>query len=387
MRLTTKKGFLNLIAIGGLAFALVISSASAYFKSGMHREPDSSLFFKTYPGLLETRLDGCGVCHLRTMAVLHEQESGTPVSLSVCDSCHRLTDYGRKPVNSLTAYGLDYLKQGRNAAALAAIDALDSDGDGASNGVELAALTNPGDTQSVPGQKETAYVILSYDELIKKGVPVVEQTIFFNTARSPGGDSYNDVRGFPLIEALEAAGLSEEATSVDVLTIDGYSATFSIAQLRRKYPQSEPVFGLDKETLGECGWVRYESKNLKKGVLLPDAGIVLSFEENGLRHEPASIGSDGRLNGSGPFRISAPQLKNPGFPDLPLRATEECVRKIPEVYRYNRDYEKNGDYNVMAVVAIRVNPLPSGEIDIHWPQYSKKAIDEKSVVVFGALRR
>ena len=384
MQRTKKTGIK--IVMGGLVFVLALSSASAYFRSGLHREPDSAIFFNTYPQLLGTRLDGCDVCHIRVTALPHGQESGTPVLLSDCDSCHRLTDYGRKPANTLTAYGADYLKHGRNAAALAAIEKLDSDGDGIPNGVELANLTNPGDPRSLPELKLASSVVISHDELLKRGVNVVEQTIFTNTAKSPRGDSYNDVRGFPLIEVLEAAGVSEDAVSVDILAIDGYSATFSIEQLRRKYPQGPPVFGLGAETLGECGWVRYESKNLKEGVPLPDAWILLSFEENGRLHEPASIGSDGRLNGAGPFRISVPQLKGHGIPDLPIRASEACAQKVPEIHRYNRDYEKNGDYNVMAVVAIRVNPLPPGEIDIHWPRYAEKAIEEKSVVVFGRIR-
>jgi hypothetical protein len=30
--------------------------------------------------------------------------------------------------------------------------------------------------------------------------------------------------------------------------------------------------------------------------------------------------------------------------------------------------------------------MPAGMIDIHWPQYAKKAIDEKSFVIFGAIK-
>jgi hypothetical protein len=368
--------------IGGLVFALAFSAAAAY---KTHKESDSELFFKTYPQVVGTRLDGCEVCHIRSIAFPPGQESGNTVPVSVCDTCHTLTDYGNKPGNTVTAYGWDYLKNGRNAAALAAIEKLDSDGDGAPNGAELAALTNPGDGQSLPGKKPSAYAVLSYDELIKKGVKVVEQTIFVNAAKSRDDDNYSDIRGFPLIDVLQAAGLSKEAASVDVISVDGYVKTFSIDQLRRTYPQTAPVFGLGKETLGECGWVRYEAKNLKEGLPLPDAQILLAFEENGKRYAPASIDGSGRVDGTGPFRVTAPQMKNPGVPDISSRETEECVQKIPEKYRYHRDYEKNADYCVKAVVAIRVNPLPPGEIETDWPQYAKKAIEEKSLVIFGAL--
>ena len=376
MRLTGKTE-IQIIVIGGLFFALAASSTLAYYKGG-HKESDSDLFFNTYPQLIGTRLDGCEVCHARSMA-------GAPGQANVCDTCHALTDYGRKSGNKLTPYGMDYLKHGRSAAALAAIEKLDSDGDGASNIEEIAALTNPGDAQSVPGKKTTAHVIISYDELVNKGVAITEHALFINSSHSREGDGYVDIRGFPLIEVLKTAGMSDQATSVEVISLDGYSKMFSLEQLRGTFPQAAPVFGLDKETLGECGWVRYEAKNLKEGVPLPDAQILLAFEENGTSYAPASI-ADGRIDGVGPLRVTAPQLKNPGVPDISSRATEECAQKVPEKHRFNWDYEKNADYCVKAVVAIRVNPLPPGEIDIDWPQYAKKAIDEKSVVIFGALR-
>jgi hypothetical protein len=78
-------------------------------------------------------------------------------------------------------------------------------------------------------------------------------------------------------------------------------------------------------------------------------------------------------------------MDGPGIPDMSSEATEACALKVPEKYRYHRDYAKNAGSCVGAIVAIRVNPLPPGETDIHWPQYAKKAIVEKSVVVFGAL--
>jgi hypothetical protein len=366
-------------AVMGLA---AVAGISAY---KTHKENDSGLFLSAYPNLAGTRMDGCDACHNRISALPPGAAKGKSVILSSCDSCHRTTDYGRKTGDTLTAFGRHYLNAGRNAAAFKAIAALDSDGDGDVNAAELKAGTNPGDPASKPGKKSAPQVTLSLRELIHKGVPSFVQTIFVNVAKSKDGDSYSDLRGFKLIDVLKAAGLTEKAISIDVISLDGYMTTFSIEQLRRPYHQAPPVMGLDTDALGECGWVRYGAKNLKEGVSLPDANILLSYEVNGEPYPPASINSENRLMGSGPFRIVAPQMKNPGIPDLSSKATDACVEKMPAKFHYNRNYEKNSDYCVKAVEAIRVNPMPAGTMDIDWPRQAAGANDQKSIVIFGAL--
>jgi hypothetical protein len=374
-----------MVVVGSLAVLIlaVIASLAAY---KTHTESDSEFFFKTYPQVVGTRLDSCDACHIRVAALPPGQKSGKDVKLSTCDSCHRITDHGRKPGNTLTSYGLDYKKNGRSAAAFAAIANLDSDADGVSNGAEIEAKTNPGDPLSAPDKQLAPHIVLSYDDLVRKRIPVHEQAIFVNVTKSKDGDSYSDVRGFKLIDVLDAAGMAKEATSIDVISLDGYTTTFSVAQLRRAYPQAEPVFGLDKEILGECGWVRYEAKSLKPGVKLPDANVLLAFVENGKEYPPSTINDQQRLIGSGPFRVVAPQMINPGIPDISSRATDACIQKVPNQYHFNRDYEKNSDYCVKAVVAIRVNPMPTGMMDIHWPQHAKKSIEEKSILIFGGIK-
>ncbi len=372
--------------LGGVAVILTLTAAAGIAAYRTHSESDSDLFFKAYPQALGTRLDGCETCHVRIEAPAPGDVNGKAVKLSSCDSCHRITDHGRKPGDTLTSYGRDYSKAGRNAAAFNVIAERDSDQDGFSNAAEFDAKTNPGDPQSAPDKKVAPHVVISYEDLIAKKMPVYEQAIFVNVSKSKDGDSYSDLKGFRLLDVLEAAGISDKATSVDVISVDGYTATFSINQLRRKYRQAAPVFGLGKDTLGECGWVRYEAGNLKEGVPLPDANVLLTFEVNGEKYTPASINDQQRLQGSGPFRVVAPQMRNPGMPDISSKATEECVAKVPAKFHFNREFEKNSDYCVKAVIAIRVNPLPPGTIDIDWPQFGKKAIDDKNVVIFGALK-
>jgi hypothetical protein len=370
-------------AVAGLLLAVAVPAVHAAYDS--HAEVDSDVFFATYPHLLGTRIDGCDACHVRAVGLPPGAAEGPAVRLSSCDSCHMISDYGRQPGNTLTAFGRDYLVAGRDAAALLAIGARDSDGDGHSNAAELAAVTDPGDPDSTPESRPAPQAVVSLDQLLAVNVPTYKQTIFVNVSKSREGDSYSAVRGFRLIDVLAAVGVSDAATSVDVISLDGYQASYSIAQLRRSYPQAAPVLGLDKETLGECGWVRYGAGNLQAGVPLADADVLLTFEINGDRYAPAALGDGNRLQGSGPFRVVAPQMKRPGIPDMSIRASEACQNVVAERFHYHRDYEKNSDYCVKAVVAIRVNPLPAGTVDVHWQQYAAPAVRDESIIVFGAL--
>lgn len=373
-------------ALAASVMLLVTAAPAAHAAYDSHAEPDSELFFAAYPHLLGTRMDGCDACHVRIVALPPGAAEGPAVPLSSCDSCHVITDHGRRPGDTLTAFGRDYLAAGRDAAALAAIGPHDSDGDGHANAAELAAATDPGDPASTPDAQPAPSAMVSLEGLLAAGVPTSEQTIFVNVSKSREGDSYSAVRGFRLIDVLVAAGLSDAATSIDVISLDGYQASFSVEQLRRSYPQAVPVPGLDRETLGECGWVRYGAGDLAPDEPLADAEVLLTFAINGDRYEPAMLAEGGRLRGSGPFRVVAPQMKSPGIPDLSSRADPACLAEVPERHHYHREYEKNSDYCVKAVVAIRVHPLPAGTMDIHWPQHAAAALREESIMVFGALK-
>ncbi len=367
------------------AAVLLLPAMAVIAAYSTHTEKDSGLFMSTFQHLRGTNLDGCDACHVRITASPQGEKDGKAVFLSSCDSCHIVTDYGRKTGDSINAFGHDYMKAGRNAAAFDAIGELDSDGDKWSNSAELKAGTNPGDPNSSPDMKPAPFAVFSLNDLIDKKLPVLDQTIFVNVTKSKDGDSYSDLRGFMLADVLKAAGISDSAQSIDVISIDGYEASFSIAQLQRSYKQAAPVLGFDKETFGECGWVRYNSKKIKDGVPLPDANVLLTFEINGEPYAPAKIDENGRLVGAGPFRVVAPQMKNPGPPDVSSKATEECSQKAPEKYRFSRSYEKNSDYCVKAVVAIRVNPLPNGTMDVNWSQYAIQPDSGNKIVIFGAI--
>ena len=191
-----------------VAAVMALSTVAGLSAYSTHDEKDSGLFFSTYSHLAGARIYGCDVCHSRISATPQGLAEGKAVGLSSCDSCHIITDYGRRPGDTLNAYGRQYMNAGRGAAAFVAIATIDSDGDGAENVAELKAGTNPGDPQSAPGKKPAPHAVVSLNELIRRGVPEYVQTIFVNVTKSKDGDSYSDLRGFKLIDVLQSAGLT-----------------------------------------------------------------------------------------------------------------------------------------------------------------------------------
>jgi hypothetical protein len=102
------------VVVGVAAIVLFTKLTTASALPGDQANVDS-----LYPGLVGSKIDSCSLCHL-----------GSPPALN--------------------AYGADYKAHGRSAAALIAIQNLDSDGDGISNLAEIKALSFPGDANIVP---------------------------------------------------------------------------------------------------------------------------------------------------------------------------------------------------------------------------------------------
>ncbi len=70
--------------------------------------------------------------------------------LNSCSLCHSSS------IPGLNSYGAAYMAQGRSSAALKAIEALDTDGDGFTNIQEINALTFPGNANDKPAAAATA---------------------------------------------------------------------------------------------------------------------------------------------------------------------------------------------------------------------------------------
>ncbi len=365
------------------AISAVVIASSLCFAAyvGHENDRDMNAFLKVYPALKGTVLDDCSVCHKGGKVKSDEEKV---LAVNSCDYCHTVfKDEGKGIELTLNAYGLDYHSAGRNEAALSSIADKDSDGDGYANSIEIKERTLPGASWSSQEKSTAEHVIFSLEEM-KKLMPVVKYTIFVNVHKSADGDTYNTYEGFRMVDILETAGISDKAESIDVFAADGYRKTFLLKQLRQVYKQGSPVFGLGREDLGECGWVGYGGENLKEGESLPAAQFILAFKKNGKKLTHAVFNpKTGKINGEGPFRCILPQSKfSP--PDISEYATQECVEKVDPRYRYNEKYEKNADFAVKAVTAIRINPLPDGRQDFPWQEEALRYLSEEKILIYGA---
>ena len=83
---------------------------------------------------------------LTVFKTAYNPKEGTPLAGAACLTCHAKMP----PSKDLNPYGKDFLGKGKNAAALKAIESLDSDKDGFNNIAEINAGTLPGDPASKP---------------------------------------------------------------------------------------------------------------------------------------------------------------------------------------------------------------------------------------------
>lgn len=109
-----------------------------------------------------------------------------------CNACHR--DGGGSPLNP---YGEELKRAGRSAGAFRAIEAKDSDGDGAPNRDEAKAKANPGSPTSTPTNPGDW---LSTENLIPKEIR----------------EAYPEATAFKLLDAIVTARERERAQALGV---------------------------------------------------------------------------------------------------------------------------------------------------------------------------
>jgi hypothetical protein len=107
------------LMITGSLYLLVIVYTLLTATRGLANTPDIDNARTKYPNIVGTKLDSCSLCHTSN-------------------------------IPGLNPYGQDYKANGRNMAALGAIESLDSDKDGFTNIKEIMALTFPGNPSDFP---------------------------------------------------------------------------------------------------------------------------------------------------------------------------------------------------------------------------------------------
>ncbi len=356
---------------------------SAY--KGHANDADVNAILSAYPALKNSAVDSCATCHKSGEVPDVEKQRGTRHENN-CGYCHAVYVQKKRDIKeTLNRYGTDYLAAGRGVEAVKTLAAKDSDGDDFSNDSEFVKGTNPGEPASNPSAPIAPYRVYTSSE-IRKSSPIVSATVFLNTSHNKAGDFYNQYRGNEVYEMLKAAGISDEAESVDFISLDGFEGAFSIEELKKSWPQAAPVLGLGKTEANPCGWVNYNAPGLDAKKALPKIRIMLAFEENGQKIETARIDSEtGKIKGTGPLRLVVPQY-HISPPDLPLYAEKSCQDNAAPEHRFNAAYDHNGGRSSFSIIAIRVNPLPKGTRDFEWEKVRDQFVAGEKLAIFGALK-
>jgi hypothetical protein len=356
---------------------------------GHKRGADSQAIVLRYPQAAGTRLDDCQICH-------RGGSSGTDAEreYSPCSYCHLLvypnarykTGVPNNYEDTLNPFGMAYKKAGRGVAALAAIESLDSDGDGTNNGAEIAALRNPGDPASRPGQYAAPTVRFAWDDLHK--LPVRKQFMLMNTTKEPT-DDYVTFTGVTLLDVLQAAGVNlQDATGVTVFAPDGYSVDVAISDILLPFPQGYYYAGPRSLAGTERAFMKYPEKlpaGLGDGQKIPEAPwLLLAFEREGKPLDPSSYEKGtGRLTGEGPYRLIKPQRDLMGDPAKPGRPDRSMKAKATgDGWDFSPAIDHNAGACVRGACVLRVNPMPAGVEEYDWKN-GWPLIADRTLVIYG----
>ena len=369
----------NLIMTAAMVIVLLSIGTTAFTAYHHMGEDDSGIFLSIYPDKAGTKLDSCSLCH-----------SGSPdKKMGSCQWCHDTYGYDASGNidDTLNPYGMAYKTNGRNANAVTAIDALDSDGDGYSNKVEIAAIRYPGDPNDDPTRVPAPYQVYSREEL--EQMPQHTQFLLMNASKST--DNYAEYTGVTLENLIQGSMLNS-ATGIKVFSPDGFSGTHPFDPDPKLYH----VFGIYPEasfyydaiadiSLNPDGWCDYsapsvEGRNDGDPIINPDGlKMILAIKRDGQSLDPGVLNDQNKLDGEGPFRAVPPQ-KVPGPPDQRSTGSNPS---LPWPYDKNADH--NAGSSTRSVTIIKVEPLPEGTTDIDTLEAGWKYIDEEKIVVYGAI--
>lgn len=378
-----------ILLLGTLLIVVSMASValSAYHHEGEHDSPN---FLAQYPDKANTKLDSCALCHTGGQ---YENKPEKWVSLGSCQWCHHSYGYDGSGniVDTLNSYGMDYLVNGRNMAAIAGIEGLDSDGDRYTNLAEIQADRYPGNPDDDPAKVPAPYRIYSKAQLEK--MTQHTQFMLMNTSRS--GDFYAQYTGVPVWDLLQNAGVLASATGITVFAPDGWSNYHPMERdplpefyhVNGTYPEALFYYHLGADIAINImdGWCDYYApscigrNNLDLIVNPNGLKMLLAFKREGMDLVPGVLNQDNKLDGEGPFRVVPPQ-KVSAAPDQSSKAANQDV-----IWPYNFNWDHNAGSATRSATMIRVEPLPEGTTDIDPLEAGWEFVDEGKIIVYGAI--
>jgi hypothetical protein len=353
------------------------TSSRAY--KGHQSDKDVNALVGVYPSIRGTRLDDCQTCHAGR-------------DKNPCDYCHLVnhpTHGSKQPqprvfADTLNPFGRDYARSGRSPAALEAIAALDSDGDGFSNQAEIAARKYPGDAQSKPGQRAAPMKVLSWEQI--QAMPKTTELVLANLSKHR--DYYATYAGVRIRDLIAAAGANPADPAIQGITViapDGYMKDFPVEKFNHAYPSAVFYGGLDVKTLGpQCGFVLYPNmlpQGVMDGASIPgEPWVILAYERDGQPLDPSTLDiQSAKIAGEGPYRIVVPQAR----PSKPDRGSAQSPSECSDGNDFDAGKDHNAGEMVRGVVAIRINPMPSGVEDFDSKNGGWAYVGEATLILYG----
>ena len=369
--------------LGGVAPAF-----AAYNHAG---DTDSPNFRAAYPASVGSKLDSCALCHSGGSYV----SSGKTVIDGSCMWCHYTSNYTAANVTTATlnAYGTAYLNGGRTQGALTAIAQADSDGDGYTNAVEIAAGTYPGDASDNPSSIPASARVYTLAEI--EALPQHSQFMLMNGTKST--DYYATYTGVTMTDLLANAKILSSANRITVTSPDGFQQYFplqpgtstvaGVYPVNFTYPDEYYYYNTQADTAlnPSQGWCNYSAPGcagLVAGSPINVVGgqkMLLAYQYNGSRLTTGYLDLTNTIQGEGPFRVVPPQLFN-GAPDQSKTATNQAV-----VWPYSSSADHNAGYSPRVATMIEVDPMPAGTAAVNSLEAGWPYVDSDSIVVYGAI--